>query len=416
MQAEIVSVGTELLLGQIVDTNAPYLSGLLPEVGISLFYRWTVGDNPARLADTLRAALSRSDIVFTIGGLGPTSDDLTKEMVAEVAGDPMRLDDEIAQNLRNYFIGRGYPMPESNIKQAMVPVNGIVIPNPNGTAPGAVFFVDGSKKVVVLPGPPREFIPMVRDWVMPYLAEIMGESASVIKSRTLRLAGIGESLVEDKLKYLMASENPTLAPYAKPGEVHLRITAKARESVTAETMIDKMDADVVSVLGDRVYGRDEQTLEEVVVNLLTEQKITLATAESCTGGLISNRITNVSGSSQVFLSGVCTYSNDAKASILGVPRKLLEDYGAVSEQVARAMAEGVIKLSGADWGIAVTGIAGPTGGSDEKPVGLVYFGLADGKNTFTDRMVFPGGRLDVKLRTSQHALNLIRIKLLSCRT
>lgn len=416
MQAEIVSVGTELLLGQIVDTNAVYLSQLLPELGIGLYYRWTVGDNPVRLADTLRGALDRSDIVFTIGGLGPTQDDLTKETAAEVAGDPMRLDEGVAKKLCDFFASRGYEMPESNMKQAMVPTNGIMIPNPNGTAPGAVFELPGSKKIIVLPGPPKEFIPMVRDWVKPFIAEIIGVDSKVIRSRVLRLAGIGESLVEDRTRHLMVSENPTLAPYAKPGECHLRITANAANAGEAEVLIDKMDADVVSVLGDRVYGRDEQTLEEVVVNSLTERSMTLATAESCSGGLISNRITDVSGSSQVFLMGICSYSNESKISLLGVDRKLIEEYGAVSEQVACAMAEGVRKLSGADFGIAVTGIAGPTGGSDEKPVGLVYFGLADGDETFSKRMVLPGDRQNIKLWTSQNALDMIRTRLNSCRT
>ncbi len=416
LQAEIVSVGTELLLGQIVDTNAVYLSQLLPELGIGLYYRWTVGDNPGRLADTLRSALSRSDIVFTIGGLGPTQDDLTKETAAEVAGDPLRLDEGAAEKLRSFFASRGYVMPESNMKQALVPVNGIMIPNPNGTAPGAVFELPGSKMIVVLPGPPREFIPMVRDWVKPFFAEKMGVDSTVIRSRVLRLAGIGESLVEDRTKHLMVSENPTLAPYAKPGECHLRITARAANADEAEALIDKMDADVVSVLGDRVYGRDEQTLEEIVVDLLTGQKLTLATAESCTGGLISNRITDVSGSSQVFLMGICSYSNEAKISLLSVDRKLIEEHGAVSQEVACAMAEGVRKLSGADLGIAVTGIAGPTGGSDEKPVGLVYLALADGEETLSKRIVLPGDRLNVKLLTSQNALDMIRTRLNSCRT
>ena len=416
LQAEIVSVGTELLLGQIVDTNAVYLSQALPELGISLYFRWTVGDNPVRLADTLRNALKRSDIVFTIGGLGPTQDDLTKETAAEVAGDPLRLDEEIAANLRAFFDRRGYKMPESNIKQALVPINGIAIPNPNGTAPGAVFELPGKKAIIVLPGPPREFIPMVRDWVRPFLAERIGAGSTIIRSRVLRLAGIGESLVEDNVRHLMASENPTLAPYAKPGEVHLRITANASNAAEADALIDRMDASVVSVLGDRVYGRDEQSLEEVVVHSLAERHLTLATAESCSGGLISNRITDVSGSSQVFLMGICSYSNEAKISLLGVDRKLIEEHGAVSEQAACAMADGVRKLSRADLGIAVTGIAGPTGGSDEKPVGLVYFGLADSEQIISKRMVLPGNRQNIKLMTSQNALDMIRTKINNCLT
>ncbi len=410
MRAEIISVGTELLLGQIVDTNAAYLSRLLPELGIELHRRITVGDNASRLADALELALSRADIVFTIGGLGPTEDDLTKETVARVLGDEMVMHEESAQHMRNFFASRNIQMPETNLKQALVPKRGRVLPNPLGTAPGAAFETD-DKVVIVLPGPPREFVPMVDERVVPYLKERLGEGASVIKSRVLRIAGLGESTVEDRVKHLLRGANPTVAPLASPGEVHLRITAKAGSLDEAHRMLDDMDRQLVAILGDAVFGRDAQNLEQVVVDELIKRKLTLVAAESCTGGLIANRITDVPGSSAAFLAGVVTYSNEAKKELLGVPEQLLIEHGAVSEEVARAMAEGARKLVGADVAVSVTGIAGPTGGTPEKPVGLVYMALSDSGGTVVHRHQFSGSRLDIKLRTSQAALDMIRTSL-----
>lgn len=407
MRAEIISVGTELLLGQIVDTDAAYLSRLLPELGVDVHYRITVGDNEARLADALELALTRADIVFTIGGLGPTQDDLTKETVARVLGDEMVLSQEAADHLRAFFASRGMEMPETNLKQAMVPSRGRVLWNPLGTAPGAAFEV-GEKVVVVLPGPPREFIPMVDERVVPYLRERLGAGAEVIRSRVLRIAGLGESSVEDRVKHLLRGSNPTVAPLASPGEVHLRITAKAASKEEADAMIVEMDRELVGILGRHVFGRDGQTLEQVVVESLIRRELTLATAESCTGGLISSRITDVSGSSAAFLMGIVSYSNEAKNRLLGVPEQLLTDYGAVSEQVARAMAEGVRKISGSDIGISSTGIAGPTGGTAQKPVGLVYTALSTENETIAHEHRFSGSRMDIKLRASQAALDVLR--------
>ena len=411
MRAEIVSVGTELLLGQIVDTDAAHLSRLLPEFGIDLHYRVTVGDNEARLTEALRLALRRSDIVFTIGGLGPTEDDLTKETVAKLVGDEMVLDEESAEHMRSFFASRGIRMPETNLKQAMVPRRGRKLENPLGTAPGAAFETEDGKVVIVLPGPPGEFVPMVNERVAPYLREIVGEGAGVIKSRVLRIAGLGESSVEERVKHLLRSPNPTVAPLASVGEVHLRITAKAASAAEAEEMIDEMDSKLVAELGDRVFGRDEETLEAVVVRSLIERGLTLGIAESCTGGLIANRITDVPGCSAAFLAGVVSYSNDSKRDILGVPEELLIEHGAVSERVARAMAEGVRRVTGADVGISVTGIAGPTGGTPEKPVGLVYMALAKAAGTAVQRQQFMGSRKDIKWRTSQSALDMLRVSL-----
>ena len=410
MRAEVISVGTELLLGQIVDTDAAYLSKLLPQFGIDLHYRVTVGDNEPRLADALRLALSRADVVFTIGGIGPTMDDLTKETVAHVLGDEMVLHEESAERLRAFFAARGIDMPEANLKQALVPRRGKVLPNPLGTAPGAAFETDG-KVVIVLPGPPREFIEMVDSQVMPYLRELVGESASVIRSRVLRIAGLGESSVADMVNDLLGGSNPTVAPLASLGEVHLRITAKAESIAEADMMIDEMDGKLSAILGNSIFGRDDESLERVVVRMLTERALTLAVAESCTGGLVANRITDVSGSSAAFVVGFVAYSNQAKKELMGLDEQLLSKYGAVSEQTARAMAEGAKRVSGADVAISVTGIAGPTGGTAAKPVGLVYMALSavDGTIAFEHR--FSGSRIDIKLRASQAALNMLRVRL-----
>ena len=412
MRAEIISVGTELLLGEIVDTNAAYLSSLLPELGIDMHYRVTVGDNTYRLADALRQALSRSDIVFAIGGLGPTQDDLTKETVAQVVHDPMRLHEGSADRLRAFFAARGIQMPSSNLKQAMAPTRGAILENPLGTAPGAAFETTDDKVVVVLPGPPREFLPMVNERVVPYLREKLGENSRIIRSRMLKIAGLGESSVEDKVKHLLSSANPTVAPYASPGEVHLRITAAADNTVAADRLINKMDRKLTEALGkDVVFGRDDETLEKVVVEKLVRRKLTLAIAESCTGGLIADRITDVPGCSVVFLAGVVSYGNDAKARLLGVDEQLIADYGAVSEPVAKAMAEGVRTVSGAGIGVSTTGIAGPTGGTRTKPVGLVYIGLSSDKETIAREFRFSGTRRDVKQRASQAALEMLRLYL-----
>lgn len=409
MRAEIVSVGTELLLGQIVDTNAPYLSKLLPELGITLHHRATVGDNESRLIEALEQALSRSDIVFTIGGLGPTQDDLTKETVAKVVGDEMVIDEESERSIRNFFATRGIEMPESNLKQAMGPTRGRIMPNPVGTAPGAIFETRDNKVVIVLPGPPREFIPMVNERAIPYLRERVGNQSGIIRSRILRVAGLGESSVEDKVKHLLKSSNPTVAPYASPGEVHLRVTASAANIAEADALIDGMDRKITDLLGECVFGRDDQTLEQVVVDTLVRRGLTLSLAESCTGGLVANRITDIPGSSAAFMAGVVSYANQAKMDFLGVDEQLLINYGAVSEQVARAMAEGVRQRSGTNVALSITGIAGPSGGTPEKPVGLVYMALASDMGTVAERYQFVGSRINIKLSASQFALNMLRL-------
>jgi nicotinamide-nucleotide amidase len=405
MTCEIISVGTELLLGQIVDTNAAFLSRELAAIGVPLFWRVTVGDNRERLTHALRQALERADVVITIGGLGPTEDDLTREAIADALGEPLVFDAELGEHLRQLFAARGREATPSQLRQAYRPASAVPLPNPYGTAPGLKIEREG-KWLFALPGPPNEFIPMVREQVIPVLQEHSG--GRVIRSRVLRLCGIGEADVEARVQDLVRRSNPTLAPLAHLGEVHLRITANASSPEEAEQVIAQMERAVRERLGDYIYGTDETTLEQVVVSLLREHGQTLATAESCTGGLVSHRITEVPGSSEVFVGGVVAYSNMVKEQELGVPHAILEQHGAVSEPTARAMAEGVRQQLGSYWGIGITGIAGPTGGTPEKPVGLVYIALSDPTGTLVERQLFLGDRHTVKWRASQVALTLLR--------
>ena len=411
MRAEIISVGTELLLGQIVDTNAPYLSRVLSTLGIDVFYRITVGDNTARLADAIKTALSRADVVITIGGIGPTQDDLTKETIAEVFGEKMVMDPESEQVIRAFFDSRGIQLAPSNLKQALKPESGIVIPNSVGTAPGTIVEKNG-KIAIALPGPPSEFVHMVDNSVIPYLSQKTIGTRSVIVSRTLRVCGIGESTAEEKIKDLLSSVNPTIAPYAKGGEVHFRITAKSPDTETALGLISELEQKARERLGDFVYGVDDEDLETVVVRMLIEKRLTLALAESCTGGLVGHRVTNVPGSSETLLAGVIAYSNKAKTDFLDVPMDLIAKQGSVSPEVADAMASGAVARTGADYGIGITGIAGPGGGSPEKPVGLVYICLKTPESMSVTKNLFGGSRQDIKLRASQVALNMLRMELL----
>ena len=406
MKAEIISVGTELLLGDIVDTDAVFLAQMLSKLGISLHFRSTVGDNTERLKETLRLAFSRADLVLTIGGLGPTLDDLTKEVVAEVLEVEFTEDTSHRSWLEGRMQGREN-IPISFWKQALVPKQGRGLPNPTGTALGALFEVAG-KTAICLPGPPNELIPMAEQSVEPYLREKTTGSPAVIQSKTLRIVGIGETEIEARVKDLMASGNPTVAPYAKTGEVHLRITARAGSQDAAYSLIEPVESALRERLGDVVYGVDGETLESTVVGLLKLLGQTVAFAESCTGGLLAKRITDVPDASQVFGLGLVTYSNEAKTEFLGVPEELIRQVGAVSPEVAKAMAVGVLGASKADIGISVTGIAGPGGGSAAKPVGTVHIGLAWEGNVISEHSHLLGGRADIAARASQNALALLR--------
>ena len=412
MVAEVISIGTELLLGQIVDTDAAYLAQQLSALGIDVYHRQTVGDNFARATGVVRQALGRADLVILVGGLGPTMDDLTRDIIAEVCEAPLARDPAIAAHLTEWFSRRGYEMPDTILRQADVPAGATPLPNANGTAPG-LLLEKGGKIALALPGPPNELIPMFEASVFPFLREKTAGQRTVIRSRVLRVVGVGESLVEEKVRDLMRDANPSVAPYAKTGEVHLRVTSKAPTEAEADALNAGRVAQIRERLGDAVYAEGETTLEEAVVALLRERRRTVATAESCTGGLLAGRITNVSGSSEVFATGLVTYANESKRRLLGVPPGILASVGAVSAEVAQSMAERVRDLAGADYGIGVTGIAGPGGGTAEKPVGLVYIALSTPDGVTAKKNLFTGSRADVRYRTTQAALDMLRQAILS---
>jgi len=408
LTAEIVSVGTELLLGQIANTNAQYLSRVLNDLGYDVYYHTAVGDNRARAAAAVRQALDRSDLVVTTGGLGPTTDDLTREAVADALGLPLELDEGTLGSIARFFEARGRPMPESNRRQALVPRGGRPIPNAHGTAPG-ILVEHGDKVVLLLPGPPAELVPMVEDSVRPYLARRAGGRPMVLVSRVLKSFGIGESDAEQRVLDLIAGQsNPTIAPLIDSGEVHFRITAKAPDRARALALIAGVEERLRERLGDHIFGADDETLEGAVAAALVERRFSLAVAESCTGGLITHSLTNVPGSSRFLERGLVCYSNASKVQLLGIDEALLAAHGAVSEPVAKAMADGVRRAAGTDYGLSTTGIAGPGGGTPDKPVGLVYIGVAGPRGTRVQRHRFMGQRQENKRRFTQQALALLR--------
>ncbi|RYG23677.1 competence/damage-inducible protein A, partial [bacterium] len=377
MTAEIVSVGTELLLGQIVDTHAPVMARILAECGIGCVRRATIGDNRERLVAEMKGALERADVLVTIGGLGPTTDDLTRDAIAEAVGDELVVDEKILDRLKTFFASRGMGWIESNGRQAQVPASGRPIDNPYGTAPGLHVSKNG-KTVLALPGPKGEFQPMAEGEVREIL-QSLGGGGMVIHSRTLRVIGIGESAVEDRVRDLMDRENPTVAPYAHLGEVHLRLTARAHGVEAADRLIDPVEEEIRGRLGAAVFGTDATTLEASILESLSQSNRTLAVAESMTGGELAARLTGVSGSSKSFLGGVVTYTPRTKQSLLGIPGEIAAD--PVSEEVAKAMANGVRMRLGSTYGIGITGNAGPTADVGDKPVGLVYIAVAGPEGT-----------------------------------
>jgi nicotinamide-nucleotide amidase len=406
MIAEIISVGTELLLGKVVNTDTTVIEKELAGIGIDVLYSATVGDNPMRLEKAVKDALERSDILITTGGLGPTDDDLTKETVAAAAGKKLVLDEKSWVRLQSQFPGKELGADQK--KQAMLPAGSYVLINDNGTAPGCAFRTETGKLVMMFPGPPSELAPMLFNYAIPYLKKL---TDFTIVSHNIHVYGMGEAPVALKVRDLMNGSNPTVAPYAKEGEMFLRVTAKAKSEEEADRMCAPVIEEIKRRLGDVIYGIDTESLEKLVVSLLREKSKTVATAESCTGGLLAKRITDISGSSDVFHMGCVTYSNDVKEKLLGVKHDTLEKYGAVSEQTAREMAEGIVRLSGADIGIGITGIAGPTGGTDKKPVGTVYIALSDGKDTWVN-LKQPRGRIKDRewhrWTSASEALNMIR--------
>jgi competence/damage-inducible protein CinA-like protein len=412
-RAEIISVGTEHLVGQIVDTNAPYLCTLLADLGIAVYFRSTVGDNPGRVQDVFRLALQRVDLVLSTGGLGPTDDDLTVAAVAELLGLPLERNEDAWAHVQEFFRARRRPMSAQQEKQVMVPRGARIIPNPRGSAPGVIVEHEG-KTLIFLPGVPQEMKGMMEDHVIPYLRARGLGGREVIRSRILRITGLGESAVEDRVRDLMrAGTNPTIAPYAHTGECHLRITARGTPE-EVERLLAQTEAALRERLGQTVYGVGDAPLEEVVARLLAARGVSIAVAESCTGGLIGQRLTRTPGASAFLDGGVIAYSDAAKRRWLGVPDGLLERHGAVSAEVARAMAEAVRAQARTDLGIASTGIAGPGGATPEKPVGLVYIALAHGGGTEAREIRFGSepGREGVRYLAAQAALDMIRLHLL----
>lgn len=409
MKSAILSVGTELLFGQVTNTNTVFLSQRLNLMGIDVMYHSTVGDNPARAKQDLSRLLEEVDLVITTGGLGPTQDDLTKEMAAEVMGVDLVLDEEALKTLKSYFEKSGRVMTENNIKQVMLPEkDGFALPNNCGTAPGCVYEKNGKtgKTVICLPGPPREMKQMFEESVVPYLQKRVD---AVIFSRMIRTFGIGESQLEFALQPVIDGQtDPTVATYAKEGESSVRVTSKRRTEEEARAAVDEMVGRIKEIVGEYIYSCDDEDLSGVVVKKLTEKGLTLSSAESCTGGLFASTVISNDGASAVFDRSLVTYSNRAKVEELGVKEVTLQTYGAVSAETAGEMAEGLSKVSGSDICVAVTGIAGPDGGTKEKPVGLVYIGLTyEGKTIAKEFKVRPVGRNWIRNYTVMLMLNEI---------
>ncbi len=412
MRAELISTGTELLLGQIVNTNAQFIGQRLAKLGIDVFFQTTVGDNATRLREVVKTAMGRADLIIVTGGLGPTSDDLTRETIAGLLGTELVMDEASLAHIRGFFEVRGRIMPQINTKQALNISGAVTIPNRIGTAPGSIVEYEG-KSIVILPGPPVEMKPMFVETVEEYLKKKTGNDKAVIVSRVIKILGMGESMVEERISDLVDKQvNPTIAFLAPKGEAYIRLTAKANSEDAAGEIISGVEAEIRKRLGDYIYGTDDDTLEGVVAGLLNKYRLTVATAESCTGGLIASRLTEIPGVSENFVCGFITYSNDAKINMLGVSRDTLEKYGAVSEQTALEMAVGARKAGGTDVAVSVTGIAGPGGGAPEKPVGQVYIALAGEDNAFAVKNLFTGDREVIRWQSANVALNILRRYLL----
>ena len=410
MKAEIIAVGTEILLGHIVNTNTSYLSRSLAGLGIDVYHQSAVGDNPARLSAMLIRALNRSDIVITTGGLGPTVDDITLETIAGATGKNLVFKKGIFKRIKNNFKRRGYRMPKEARRQAFVPEGANALRNDVGTAPGLI--IESYNKIIIaLPGPPRELTPIVERFVVPYLKKIH-PAAYTIKSRTLKLMGLAESQVNVKVKDLLKlSGDLTVGIYAHVGQVDLKITCKAKTKKETDQKIKRIENKIRRRFGKYIFGIDSETLEKVVGELLIKKKKALAIAESCSGGYISSLVTNSPGSSKYFIMGVVAYNNKIKTDFLGIDKKIIKEKGAVSKEVASLMAKRVRQLADTDFGIGVTGIAGPAGGSKNKPIGTVYIALSSNRRATLKKFTFIGTRQEIKLQAAQQALNLLRLSL-----
>ena len=410
MKAEIITVGTEILLGDILNTNCRYLSRELAAMGIEMYYQITVGDNEERLLKTLEESLNRSDIVICTGGLGPTEDDITKEVCAKYFGYELELHKPYLDAMIERFKHMNRVPTKNNEKQAYFPKEAYILKNDNGTAPGCIMEKEG-KMIVVLPGPPKEMESMFENYVKPYLSKLTDD---VIESEVLRIIGVGESKVENDILDIIDSQtNPTIATYAKGYECTLRITAKAKSVEEAKELIKPMSDEMKRRFGQSLYATGETSIEEVVAKMLVENNLKIAVAESCTGGMVSASLINYPGISSVFMEGCVTYSNEAKMKSLGVKKETLDVYGAVSPECAKEMASGVAARYNTNVGIATTGIAGPGGGTDEKPVGLVYFGIYINGKVITKKYVFNGDRQGIRERATRTILNDLRLELLN---
>ncbi|HVF66639.1 MAG TPA: competence/damage-inducible protein A [Pyrinomonadaceae bacterium] len=408
--AEIIAVGSELLTPFRTDTNSLWLTDRLNTVGVEVKLKTIVGDDDARLEETIRDALKRSGVVVLTGGLGPTEDDITRKIAARALGRRLSLDERLLEEIRAKFLRWGRKMPEINARQAMVMEGAEVLPNPNGSAPG-MYLEHDSRVVVLLPGPPREMKPMFDTHVLPKLSERAGGVR--VARRVLRVAGLGESAVDERIAPVYTQyKNPQTTILFTSTDIEIHLTAQGKTEQEAELLLDGLSGQLEERLGDSVFAFRGETMEQVVGLRLAVSGFTVAVAESCTGGLVAHRLTEVPGSSSYFTEGVVTYSNESKTRLLGVPAELIGRHGAVSAEVAEAMAEGVKRRAGVDFGLAVTGVAGPGGGTEEKPVGLVYVALSDDAHTEHRRLMLPGDRHLIRHRASQAALDLLRRRLI----
>jgi nicotinamide-nucleotide amidase len=406
LNAEIVAIGSELLTPYRVDTNSLWLAERLTSVGITLHLKTVVGDDESRLEETIRSALRRSDVIILTGGLGPTEDDVTRKVFARVTGRQLVLDYDVLAQIRERLTSRGYRMTPNNERQALIPTGAAVLPNPNGTAPGIRVDQDG-KLVVLLPGPPRENQPMFNDYVMPHLQRISRGARTA--RRTLKVTGLGESQLDDMIAPIYGQyTNPTTTILFTESDIEVHLTATASSQEQAEEMVEELADKLEERLGNNLYSTTGESLEEVVGQRLRIKRYTISTAESCTGGLVAQRITSAPGASEYFIGCVVSYTNEAKTLLLGVPAEMIAALGPVSGQVAEAMARGVKEGTGSTIGVSVTGVAGPGGGTESVPVGTVYLGLADDVGVSNKRLLLPGDRNLIRWRASTAALELVR--------
>src|SRR5436190_3111067 len=410
LAAEIIAIGSELLAPDRTDTNSLWLTEKLNRIGIDVKLKTIVGDDDARLEELIKDAVKRSRVVITTGGLGPTEDDITRKVVARALGLRLLLDEKVLNEIRARFQSFGMTMPERNSRQAMVIEGAEILPNPNGTAPGLYLEHEGCS-IALFPGPPREMNPMFENHVQSRLEKLAGDLR--FARRVLRVAGMGESAVDEKIAPIYTRyENPQTTILFNSSEIEIHLRAHGRTEADAESLLDDLSLKIEKELGNSAFSFRGETMEEVVGRRLTMTEFTLAVAESCTGGLIAQRLTSVAGSSKYFIEGCVTYSNESKVRLLGVDKKVIKEFGAVSQQVARDMARGIRHIAKTDFGLSVTGIAGPDGGSEEKPVGLVYIALADAAHTDHKKLMIPGDRELIRWRASQAALDILRRRLI----